>query len=92
MTYKLETVLDGLSFGEAPRWHNDQLYFSDMHAHRVEVLGLDGTHQTVAAFDGPVSGLGWLPDGRLLVVSMHDKRVLRAEKDGSFAVHGILSG
>jgi sugar lactone lactonase YvrE len=91
LTYKLETVSEGLSFGEAPRWHDGRLYFSDIHAHRVEVLGLDGTRQTVATFDGPVSGLGWLPDGRLLVVSMHDKRVLRAEKDGSFEVHADIS-
>jgi sugar lactone lactonase YvrE len=91
LTYKLETVLDGLSFGEAPRWHNGQLYFSDIYAHRVEVLGLDGIRQTVATFAGPVSGLGWLPDGRLLVVSMHDKCVLRGEKDGGFAVHADLS-
>jgi sugar lactone lactonase YvrE len=91
VAYKLETVLEGLSFGEAPRWRDDGLYFSDIYSHEVGILANDGTHKTVAAFDGPVSGLGWLPDGRLLVVSMHDKRVLRREADGRFSVHADLS-
>ena len=43
------------------------------------------------AFDSPISGLGWLPDGRLLVVSMHDRRLLRRDADGVFRVHADLS-
>ena len=37
-------------------------------------------------------GSGWLPDGRLLVVSMRDRRVLRREPDGTLVVHADLSG
>jgi sugar lactone lactonase YvrE len=46
----------------------------------------------VFTHSGPVSGLGWLPDGRMLVVSMVDQKLLRIEPDGGAAVHGDLSG
>jgi len=91
MTRTLKTVLGGIAFGEGPRWRDGELYFSDMHAHEVVALRPDGQRRTVARFDGPVSGLGWLPDGRLLVVSMNDKRLLRQEKDGRFVLHGDMS-
>jgi sugar lactone lactonase YvrE len=91
MTRKLETLLDGIAFGEGPRWRDGELYFSDMHAHEVVAMKPSGLRRTVASFDGPVSGLGWLPDGRMLVVSMNDKRLLRQEKDGAFVVHGDMS-
>lgn len=87
----LTTVVDGIAFGEAPRWHNGALYLSDIHADRVLRLEPDGECQVVASFDGPTSGLGWLPDGRMLVVSMHDRRVLRQEPDGGFVEHANLS-
>jgi hypothetical protein len=45
----------------------------------------------VAQFETPVSGLGWLPDGRMLVVSMHDRKVVRREGDGQFVEHGDIS-
>lgn len=88
----INTLHACLSFGEAPRWRGgDGLYLSDIHANRILRLAPDGALETVAAFDGPVSGLGWLPDGRLLVVSMHDRRLLRRDADGQFRVHADLS-
>jgi sugar lactone lactonase YvrE len=91
MTRVIETIIDDLAFGEGLRWRDDGLYFSDIHADRVLVLRADGAVETVATFPGPVSGLGWLPDGRMLVVSMHDKTVLRQEPDGTFCIHADLS-
>ncbi len=91
MSAELKTVLDGLAFPESPRWHGGALWFSDMHAHEVVSLAPDGSRRTAAAFDGPVSGLGWLPAGQMLVVSMAGKRVLRQEADGAFVTHGDLS-
>jgi sugar lactone lactonase YvrE len=87
----LETVLDGLAFPEGPRWRDGRLWFSDMHAHEVVAMTPDGRRETVFAHSGPVSGLGWLPDGRMLVVSMVDQKLLRIEPDGAAAVHGDLS-
>jgi sugar lactone lactonase YvrE len=86
-------VLDGLWFGEGPRWHDDALWFSDMHGHRVVRTTLDGDASTVVevAHDEP-SGLGWLPDGRLLVVAMETQKLLRVEADGSLVEHADLSG
>ena len=79
-THVIRTVLDGLYFGEGPRWHDGRLWFSDMHDHRVVRTDLDGHAETVVtiAHDEP-SGLGWLPDGRMLVVSMRRQAVLRVE-------------
>lgn len=84
LTGQAEVLAEGLVFGEGPRWRDGHLVFSDIHAHRVLSLDQtggpdDGTLSTVATFDGACSGLGWLPDGTLLVSSMDDRRVLRVE-------------
>lgn len=80
----LETtvLLDGLAFAESPRWHDGKLWFSDMHAHRVMTVDLDGKAETIVEVPGQPSGLGWLPDGRLLVVSMTDRRLLQLDPAG----------
>jgi sugar lactone lactonase YvrE len=67
----------GLCFGEGPRWHDGALWLSDMHAHEVVRLQPDGTRDTICRVEAWPSGLGWLPSGDLLVVSMTDRRVLR---------------
>jgi sugar lactone lactonase YvrE len=74
---KLEVLLAGLKFGEGPRWHDGRLWFSDFYAHRVAAVGLDGRDETIVEVPQRPSGLGWLPDGTLLVVSMLDRSVLR---------------
>lgn len=91
MTRRGEIVLEGLAFAEGPRWHEGRLYFSDMHAHEVVAMTPGGARETIYAADGAVSGLGWLPDGRMLVVSVEDLRLLRQEPDGSVSVHADLS-
>ena len=77
-----KVLLDGLCFPEGPRWHDGKLWFSDMHAKRVVRVGLDGRAETVVEVEKLPSGLGWLPDGRLLVVSMQDRRLLRLDPEG----------
>ena len=74
---KLETLLDGLTFGEGPRWHGGKLWFSDFYSHRVMTVDLAGKAETILEVPQRPSGLGWTPAGDLLVVSMLDKRVLR---------------
>jgi sugar lactone lactonase YvrE len=82
-----------LAFGERPRWHAGRLWLSDMHAHEVLSMDADGGDLSVeAVVDACPSGLGWLPDGRLLVVSMEDRRLLRRESDGTLVTHADLSG
>ena len=75
----LTILLDNLCFGEGPRWHDGRLYFSDMHAHDVIAVSLDGRRETIAHVPGQPSGLGWTPDGRLLIVSMLDRTLLRQD-------------
>ncbi|MFD7658978.1 SMP-30/gluconolactonase/LRE family protein [Actinosynnema sp. NPDC059797] len=84
---------DGLRFGEGPRRGPDgRLFYSDFYDHRVRALDLGtGEEEVVCVVPGQPSGLGWLPDGRLLVVSMTDRRVLRLEPDG-LVEHADLGG
>lgn len=87
---ELRTVLDDLCFPEGPRWRDGRLFFSDQHDHRVVAVTPDGRAETVVEVPQQPSGLGWLPDGRMLVVSMLDRRVLRLE-DGRLVEHVDLS-
>jgi sugar lactone lactonase YvrE len=86
------TIISGLAFAEGPRWHDGALWFSDMHGHAVMRSTVDGDTTTVAevTHDEP-SGLGWLPDGRLLVVAMETGKLLRQEPDGVLVEYADLS-
>ena len=89
---EISTVLDGLSYLECPRWHEDRIWVSDFYTHQVLSAREDGSDLRVEAeVPGQPSGLGWLPDGRLLVISQHDNRLLRREPDGSLVTHADLS-
>ena len=72
-----EILVDGLAFGEGPRWHDGALWLSDMHKHRVLRISADGRTEVIVEVPQQPSGLGWLPGGDLLVVSMIDRRLLR---------------
>jgi sugar lactone lactonase YvrE len=85
------TLMSGLSFTECPRWRDGRLYFSDFYTHRVLAVALNRTVETVAHVPHQPAGLGFLPDGRMLIVSMRDRRVLRREVDGSLVEHADLS-
>lgn len=85
------TLLDGLCFGEGPRWHEGRLWLSDMHAHQVLAVSEDGQVETIVEVRNWPSGLGWLPNGDLLVVSMTDRRVLRYDGK-NLTTHADLSG
>lgn len=86
-------VLDNLHFAESPSQGPDGLiYVSDFYAHEVlRVNPRTWDVEVIARVPGQPSGLGWLPDGRLLIVSMRDFKLLRLEQDGSLAVHADLS-
>lgn len=73
---KPEVLADGLCFPEGPRWRDGKLWCSDMHAGEVITVAADGAVKPVLSVPYAPSGLGWLPDGRLLVVSMQDRCLL----------------
>jgi sugar lactone lactonase YvrE len=86
-----EMFVDGLDFGEGPRWHDDRLFYSDFFQGSVFAVTADGARERVCDVPGQPSGLGWLPDGRMLVVSMLEERIYRLEPDGSLVVHSDIS-
>lgn len=89
---ELHTVVDGMSFTECPRWHDDRLWFVDFYTHAVYSAREDGSDvRTELEVPAQPSGIGWLPDGRLIAVSALDKRILRREADGSVVTHADLS-
>ncbi|MDD9944715.1 MAG: SMP-30/gluconolactonase/LRE family protein [Myxococcales bacterium] len=74
-------LIGGLGFSEGPRWHGGRLWFSDFGRRVVRAVDMVGGVTEVLEVPARPSGLGWLPDGSLLVVSMEDHRVLRLEGD-----------
>jgi sugar lactone lactonase YvrE len=90
---QFDVVLDRRSFLEGARWRAGRVWVSDCYAYEVLSVREDGTDARVeATIEGQPSGLGFLPDGRLLVASMLDKRIVRREPDGTLVTHADLSG
>ena len=80
--YNAAVVREGLGFGEGPRWHEGRLWYSDFYRHAVYSMAGDGSDEVLEhEVSTQPSGLGWLPDGDLLCVSMTDQKVLRFHDD-----------
>jgi sugar lactone lactonase YvrE len=88
----MRVLLDGILFGEQPRWHGERLWFSDWGTREVIAVALDGNSEVMLTAPAFPCCVDWLPDGRLLVVSAHDGRLLRQESDGSLVTHGQITG
>jgi sugar lactone lactonase YvrE len=88
----LATLLEGGTFFEGPRWHEHRWWVSDFYRQGVYTVGTDGVEELVLTVEHQPSGLGWLPDGSLLVVSMKDRRLLRRDAGGEVSVHAELGG
>ena len=89
-TLTAEPFVSGLFFGECPRWHDGRLWYSDFFDHAVFSVSPDGERRVEVDFDGEPAGLGWLPDGRLLINSRLDRVIIRREPDGTLVEHGDL--
>jgi len=79
----IETLIDNLFFPESPRWHNSEQkwYFSDILNHRIHRMSVSGKLETVFTAPNWISGLGWLENGDLLGVMMHEQRIVRLAHD-----------
>mgnify|MGYP003338663082 FL=1 len=76
MKRELKTLMDGLTFGEGPRWFDNKFYFSDFYSHKVYSLDLKGNSEVIVEVPNQPSGLGWRPDETMLIVSMKDRKLL----------------
>ena len=88
---RLRTLLEGGAFFESPRWHDGRWWVSDFYRHLVVAVDADGRTEEILTVEGQPSGLGWMPDGSLLVVSMRDRRILRWSGDGNASVHADVA-
>jgi sugar lactone lactonase YvrE len=88
----LTTFAEGGAYFECPRWRDGRWWAADFYRYGVFSYDGDGGEELVLEVEAQPSGLGWLPDGDLLVVSMKDRRVLRRAADGSVSLHADVSG
>ena len=89
-TNGVRTLLAGRGLVESPRWHGDRLYFSDWSAGEVLAVDPGGRSEVIARVKSLPLCTDWLPDGRLVIVSSADGRLLRREPDGSLVTHADL--
>jgi sugar lactone lactonase YvrE len=83
--YQARVIREGLSFGEGPRWHDGRLWYSDFYRHGVFSMRADGSDERLElAVPGQPSGLGWLPDGDLIVAVGTERQLLRVR-------HGVAT-
>lgn len=87
-----QILLTGLAIGESPRWHEGRLWFSNWGAQEVIAVDLEGNSEVVVRVPTTIPFcIDWLPDGRLLVVSGPEARLLSREPDGTLVTHADLS-
>src|SRR3954452_6798649 len=87
----LTTLFEGGTYFECPRWRDGRWWVSDFYRRTVFTYDAEGREKAVLEVENQPSGLGWMPDGDLLVVSMKDRRILRRASDGSVTTHADVS-
>lgn len=90
MSQQFDVIADGLTYLEGPRWYQGELWFVDFYTYGVYRVTQEKLVEKVLTVEKQPSGLGWLPDGRMLVVSMKDRKVLRVEPDGEVVEHADI--
>jgi sugar lactone lactonase YvrE len=91
MTREVTKLFTGGSFFEGARWHEGRWYVSDFYQHHVLAIDEKGTAEEIMRVPQQPSGLGWLPDGSLIVASMRDHRLLRRRPNGEVSIHADVS-
>src|SRR5262249_37226278 len=89
---ELKLLLDGGRYYEGPRWHRGRLWFVDCMARKLLSVTLAGECTEHASFaDDTPCGLGIMPDGRIVVLTMFRKR-LYTLAGGKLLPYADLSG
>ena len=86
----METLLEGGCYFEGPRWHDGRWWVSDFYQEAVYAVDPSGTAEEVLRVENQPSGIGWRPDGSMLIVSMKDHRLLHRAPDGAVTVFADL--
>ncbi|HWW90602.1 MAG TPA: SMP-30/gluconolactonase/LRE family protein [Solirubrobacteraceae bacterium] len=92
MALEVRTLMNGVRFGESPRWHENRLWFSDWGAQEVIAVDVTGDSEVILKVASFPFSIDWLADGRMLIVSASERRLLRREPDGSRVTHADLAG
>lgn len=87
----MQTIADGFSYLECPRWHQGRIWVSDFYTHRVVAINSSGQIEEIAQIPQQPSGLGFLPDGSALIVSMRDRKILHRTQSGTLTEYADLS-
>jgi sugar lactone lactonase YvrE len=90
--FRPQVLMEGIAFGEQPRWHEGRLWLSDWGPPEVIAVDVEGNHEVMLRAPSFPCCVDWLPDGRLLMVSAREGCLLRQEPGGSLVTHGDLSG
>jgi sugar lactone lactonase YvrE len=86
-------LLTGLAIGESPRWHEGRLWFCNWGTQEIVAVDLEGNSEVMARVPTTIPfSIDWLPDGRMIVVSGPEARLLRREPAGTLVTHADLSG
>jgi sugar lactone lactonase YvrE len=91
MRRELRILVEGGKFFEDPRWRDGRWWVSDFYRRAVYTIIPGGHCEKLLDVEQQPSGLGWMPDGSMLIVSMRDHRVLRRSPEGKVSVHADLS-
>ena len=93
-TPKPQLLLANLTFGESPRWHAGRLWVSGWGTRQLIAVSQEGQKEVMVTLDFPSFQpicMDWLPDGRLLIVSSREGRLLCSQPNGSLATYADLS-
>ncbi len=74
-------LADGFKFLEGPRWRNGELWMAEIGAGEVVAITAEGKRRSIVTVPGTPSGIGFLPDGTPLVVSVRERRLMRIKGD-----------
>ncbi len=85
-------LLDGIAFGECPRWHDGRLWLCDWAAEELIAVTPGGERELIATVRSFPFSIDWLPDGRLLIVSARQQALLTLGEDGTLTRYADLGG
>jgi sugar lactone lactonase YvrE len=88
----LQVLMEGVAFGESPRWHDGRLWFSDWGGQEVVAVDERGNRELIVQveFSAFPMCIDFAADRRPLVVAGRDGRMLRREPDGALARYADL--